>query len=228
MNKNIILNKKRKKHRNPGKYNDNFSIKKKNNNILILHSCKLLKAFFNDEGIIALVLDAENMNTTKTLMKLGPKLKKVIIVENNKETYKKMIETIRINKLDNIEIHNCLMDYYLLNHLNPKINVVYFDLNENFFTSDKSYGSDYAINYFLQKNESKELILAATFCLRSIFSGKYDLQEKKILILLEKIFIANGFEYKKLISKKDMRYRGQKGFNKALMFVLYNLKRYDN
>ena len=48
------------------------------------------------------------------------------------------------------------------------------------------------------------------------------------LILLEKIFIANGFEYKKLISKKDMRYRGQKGFNKALMFVLYNLKRYDN
>ena len=223
-----FLKNKRKKHRNPGKYQDNFSIKKKNNNILILHSCRLLEAYYNNEGITALVLDAEKMNTTNTLLKLGPILKKVIIVENNKETYNKMLQAINIYDLDRVEIHNCLMDTYLREYLNPKINVVYFDLNENFFTSERSYGSDFAINYFLEKSVAKEIILAATFCLRSIHSGKYDLQEKKILLLLEKIFIVNGFDSKKLISEKDMRYRGQKGLNKALMFVLYSLKRNEN
>ena len=41
-------------------------------------------------------------------------------------------------------------------------------------------------------------------------------------------FLVNGFDSKKLISEQDMRYRGQKGLNKALMFVLYCLKRNEN
>ena len=61
MDQNLL---KRKKHRNPGKYTDKFSIKKTENNISILHACKLLKGFYIEEGIIALILDAEKMNTT--------------------------------------------------------------------------------------------------------------------------------------------------------------------
>ena len=229
MDQNLLNQKqKRKKHRNPGKYTDNFSIKKTENNISILHACKLLKSYFNKEegGITALILDAETMKTTKTLLILGPRLKKIIIVENNKETYNKMKEEeiYKIN-LEKIELHNCLMDTYLENYLNPKINVVYFDLNESFFTSKISYGSDYAINYFLKNSEEDEIIFAATFCLRSIHVGKYELEKNKILLFLKKIFLGNGFDSRQVIPNKKMRYRGQKGPNKALMFVLYHLKK---
>ena len=227
MNQNLLNQKQeRKKHRNPGKYTDKFSIKKTENNISILHSCKILKAYFNGEGITALILDAETMKTTKTLMMLGQRLKKIIIVENNKETYNKMTEEISNKNLnERIELYNCLMDTYLENYLNPKINVVYFDLNESFFTSKISYGSDYAINYFLKNSEENEIVFAATFCLRSIHVGKYELEKKKILLFLNKIFLGNGFESEQLILNKKMRYKGQKGPNKALMFVLYFLKR---
>ena len=226
---NTLVNKKRLKHRNPGKYQEKFSIKKKENNVLILHACKLLNAYYNNEGIIALILDAEEMNTTNSLLRLESILKKIIIVENNKETFDKMKEKIISNNLDKIELHKGKMDLYLENDLNPEINVVYFDLNESFFSSKVSYGSDYAINLFLRKSEVNQIVFAATFCLRSRNVGKYDLEEKKILLFLEKIFRVNGFKSKLLIRKKDMRYKGQKAHNKALMFVLFFLDKYvDN
>ena len=168
------------------------------------------------------------MNTTKTLLKLGSRIKKIIIVENNKETYNKMLEEINTKKLNKVEVHKNKMDIYLENYLNPKINVVYFDLNESFFTSEVSYGSDYAINLFLKKSQVNEIIFAATFCLRSCHVGKYELEKEKILLFLKKIFLGNGFNFTQLILNGKMRYRGQKGNNKALMFVLYKLTKIED
>ena len=224
---NNLLNQKHLRHRKPGNYDDKYSIKKAKNNTFILHACKLLKAYYDSTGITALILDAEEMRTTDALLYLGPILKKIIIVENNKDTYNKIKETIESNELtDMIEIHNCLMDKYLQNDLDTKINVVYFDLNESFFSSKVSYGSDWAINLFLSKSEVDEIVIGITFCLRSRNVGNYDLEEKKILLFLEKIFLGNGFKYTRLFMN-DTRYRGQHAQNKALMFVFYFLQRYE-
>ena len=71
------------------------------------------------------------------------------------------------------------------------------------------------------------MIFAATFCLRSIYEGNFDLEENKILILLNKIFLGNGFKYRQLILNNKMRYKGQRALNKSLMFVLYKLTKID-
>ena len=75
------LNKKIKipRKRNPKEYKDNFSIKKAENNTLILHACKLLKSYYNGEGIRALILDGEKMRTTNSLKFLDSRLKELII-----------------------------------------------------------------------------------------------------------------------------------------------------
>jgi hypothetical protein len=222
------LKQKRKKRRRPGKYPDKYSIKKAENNIFILHACKILNAYYTSEGITALILDGEHMRTTNILLNLGKILKKLIIVEVNKSTYDLMKIKLASKNINNItEIHNCLMDKYLENYLNPNINLVYFDLQENFFSSTTSNGSDRAINLFLQKSLVNEMIFAATFCLRSIYEGNFDLEENKILILLNKIFLGNGFKYRQLILNNKMRYKGQRALNKSLMFVLYKLTKID-
>ena len=229
MDKNLLLNQKRKKHHKPGKYTEQYSKKKTENNISILHACKILKGFYIKEGITALVLDAEKMNTTKILLKLDQRIKKIIIVENNPETYNKMLEEIATNKLnDKVELHKGIMDKYLEKELDPKINVVYFDLNESFFTSELSYGSDYAINLFLKRSEENEIVFAATFCLRSLHVGKDESEKVKTLLFLKKIFMGNGFNYKQLIPDEKMIYRGNKGNNKALMFVLFHLTKIED
>ena len=226
MNNRNFLRQQRKRSRKPGFYPDEYSINKVENNILILHSCKLLKNYYNLEGITALILDGKRMRTTKSLFYLGDILKKLIIVESNKSTYDEL--RYKTQYYNNIEIHNCLMDNYLnKNEFNPLINLVYFDLMETFFSSKKSNGSDHAINLFLQKSEVNELIFAATFCLRSIHKNNFAQQEKKILLFLSKIFLGNGFKYKQLNLTEKMRYKGQRANNKALMFVLYKLTR-DN
>ncbi len=203
-------------------------MKKEENNTLILHSCKLLEAYYNNEqGITALILDAKEMRTTKALMQLGLILKELIIVEKNKNTVEIMKNKIKAKNYDNIIIFNYLMLEYLENFLNPRVNVVYFDLQTNFFSSDNSYGSDYFINQFLQKSEANEIIFASTFCLRNNIKKNFNLEEKQIILLLEKIFITNGFKEKPLIPSRKYRYKGQKSQNKSLMFVLYFLKKYD-
>ena len=73
-----IKKEKKLKYRSPGKYPDKYSIQKVENNILILHSTKLLKAYYNDEGINALILDGKEMKTTKTLLNLLDILKALI------------------------------------------------------------------------------------------------------------------------------------------------------
>ena len=73
-----------------------------------------------------------------------------------------------------------------------------------------------------------EIILAATFCLRNSVSQSHEIQQKKILLLLDKIFTANGFLYKSLISNKKLRYKGQNTGNKSMMFVLFYLRRDAN
>ena len=169
------------------------------------------------------------MRTTNSLLKLGPILKKLIIIESNKQTYNELSNKISSENYNNIELHNCLMDRYLNKiEFNQNINVVYFDLMETFFSSSISHGSDHAINLFLQKVEADEIIFAATFCLRSIHQSKFDIEEKKILLFLGKIFLGNGFQYKQLNYTKKMRYKGQRANNKALMFVLYKLTRDKN
>ena len=224
MNNRNFLRQKRKRSRRPGIYPDEYSKTKAENNILILHSCKLLDSYYKEEGITALILDGKEMRTTKSLLYLGKKLKKLIIVESNKSTFNELKD--KTEDYDNIEIdiHNCLMDNYLnKNEFDSNINLVYFDLMENFFSSKASNGSDHAINLFLQKSKVNQIIFAATFCLRSVHKSKFELQKNKILLVLGKIFLGNGFNYEQLNYNEKMRYKGQKANNKALMFVLYKL-----
>ena len=235
MNNRNFLRQKRKRSRRPGIYPDEYSKTKAENNILILHSCKLLDSYYKEEGITALILDGKEMRTTKSLSYLGKKLKKLIIVESNKSTYNKLLDKKKDYNNIEIEIHNCLMDNYLnKNEFDSNINLVYFDLMENFFSSKASDGSDHAINLFLQKSKVNQIIFAATFCLRSIHKSNFELQKKKILLVLGKIFLGNGFNYEQLNYNEKMRYKGQKANNKALMFVLYKLTKdkdeniYDN
>ena len=236
MNNRNFLRQKRKRSRRPGIYPDEYSKTKAENNILILHSCKLLDSYYKPEkGITALILDGKEMRTTKSLLHLGEKLKKLIIVESNKSTYNKLLDKKKDYNNIEIEIHNCLMDNYLnKNEFDSNINLVYFDLMENFFSSKASDGSDHAINLFLQKSKVNQIIFAATFCLRSVHKSNFELQKKKILLVLGKIFLGNGFNYEQLNYNEKMRYKGQKANNKALMFVLYKLTKdkdeniYDN
>ena len=236
MNNRNFLRQKRKRSRRPGIYPDEYSKTKAENNILILHSCKLLDSYYKPEkGITALILDGKEMRPTKSLLHLGEKLKKLIIVESNKSTYNELLDKKKGYNNIEIEIHNCLMDNYLnKNEFDSNINLVYFDLMENFFSSKASNGSDHAINLFLQKSKVNQIIFAATFCLRSIHKSNFELQKKKILLVLGKIFLGNGFNYEQLNYNEKMRYKGQKANNKALMFVLYKLTKdkdeniYDN
>ena len=224
MNNRNFLRQKRKRSRRPGIYPDEYSKTKAENNILILHSCKLLDSYYKEEGITALILDGKEMRTTKSLLYLGKKLKKLIIVESNKSTYNELLDKKKDYNNIEIEIHNCLMDNYLNKiEFDSNINLVYFDLMENFFSSKASNGSDHAINLFLQKSKVNQIIFAATFCLRSIRKSNFELQKKKILLVLGKIFLGNGFNYEQLNYNEKMRYKGQKANNKALMFVLYKL-----
>ena len=213
----------KRKKRLPGIYKDKYSIKKDENNILIMHACKLLKAYYNEEGIKALILDGKKLRSTKTLLNLGDKLKQLTIVEYNQETYFKIIN--KIKKYHNIKCFKSHINDYILKNNSFNINVVYFDVMLNFFSSNSSLGSDFVINEFLSRNQANELILAATFCLRSYESMNYDSEERNILVNLNLIFNSKNFEQKQLLPNESMRYKGQTGFNKALMFVLFYLKK---
>ena len=96
MNNRNFLRQKRKRSRRPGIYPDEYSKTKAENNILILHSCKLLDSYYKEEGITALILDGKEMRTTKSLLHLGEKLKKLIIVESNESTYNELLNKKKI------------------------------------------------------------------------------------------------------------------------------------
>ena len=209
------------KNRIPGIYPDLPTKEKAKNNISILHACKLLNAYYNEKGINALVLDGKEMRTTRILSSLGKKLKSVNIVEYNNETYEIMLK----KKKPFVHCHNCHIKEYLDELNDPTTNVVYFDIMSTLFSSEKSYGSDIIIHKFLQQSLCDEIILAATFCLRNSISQSYEIQQTKILLLLDKIFVINGFSYKSLLSKKKLRYKGQNTGNKSMMFVLFYLQR---
>ena len=215
----------KKRNRNPGKYPDKYCPKKEENNTFLLQSCKLLNSYYGEEGIIALILDGKEMRTTKTLKSLGHRLKHLTIVEFNKDTFEEMQKNINLHNDNFISVYNCHMSDYVQKYNDPKVNVVYFDLNLNFFSSNKTDGSDIIIHNFLQKSSVDEMIFAATFCLRTSESINYEQEQKFIIIILEKIFITNQFEWTNLIENKDMRYQGQTGANKALMFAIYYLKK---
>lgn len=214
------------KNRIPGEYPDLPTKEKAKNNISILHACKLLKSYYNKEGINALILDGKEMRTTRTLQSLGDKLKSINIVEYNNPTYELMINEKKLKS--KIHYYNCHIKEYIDDLNDPNTNVVYFDIMSTFFTSEKSFGSDIIIHKFLQQSMCDEIILAATFCLRNSVSQSHEIQQKKILLLLDKIFTANGFLYKSLISNKKLRYKGQNTGNKSMMFVLFYLRRDAN
>ena len=210
------------KNRIPGIYPDLPTKEKAKNNISILHACKLLKCYYNQEpSINALVLDGKKMRTTNTLTKLGNKLNNITIVEYNNSTYEKMLSAKKLNP--RIQIYNCHIKEYIDSLNNCFTNVAYFDIMSTFFTSEKSFGSDIIINKFLKDSLCDEIILAATFCLRNSISQSHQIQQKKIMILLQKIFEINGFKYKSLISDKNLRYKGQNTGNRSMMFVLFFL-----
>ena len=217
----IIIPGRDSRNRIPGYYPDLPTKEKQKNNISILHACKLLKSYYNQNGIKALVLDGKEMRTTNTLKSLGDRLKTIYIVEYNNPTYELMLN----NKKSNVRCFNCHIKEYIDDLNDPYTNVAYFDIMSTFFTSEKSYGSDIIIHKFLQQSFCDEIILAATFCLRNSASQFYEIQQQKILLLLKKIFIINGFSYKSLLSKKKLRYKGQNTGNRSMMFVLFYLKK---
>jgi len=218
----IVLPGRALKNRIPGIYPDLPTKEKAKNNISILHACKLLKCYYNQEpSINALVLDGKKMRTTNTLTKLGDKLNNITIVEYNNATYEKMLHAKKLNP--RIQIYNCHIKEYIDSLNNCFTNVAYFDIMSTFFTSEKSFGSDIIINKFLRDSLCDEIILAATFCLRNSVSQSHQIQQKKIMILLQKIFEINGFKYKSLISDKNLRYKGQNTGNRSMMFVLFFL-----
>ena len=161
------------------------------------------------------------MRTTRALQSLGAKLKFINIVENNNQTCEKMVN----KNIPKIHCNNCHIKEYVYELNEPSINVVYFDIMSTLFTSEKSYGSDIIINEFLRQSFVNEMIFAATFCLRNSISQSYEIKQKKILLLLDKIFIVNGISSKKLLPKNKLRYKGQNTGNKSMMFVLFYLFR---
>ena len=161
------------------------------------------------------------MRTTHTLTRLGKKLNNITIVEYNNATYEKMLYAKKLNP--KIQIYNCHIKEYIDSLNNSFTNVVYFDIMSTFFTSEKSFGSDIIINKFLKDSLCDEIILAATFCLRNSVSQSHQIQQKKIMILLQKIFELNGYKFKSLISDKNLRYKGQNTGNRSMMFVLFFL-----
>ena len=218
----IVLPGRANKNRIPGIYPDLPTKEKAKNNISILHACKLLKCYYNqDPSINALVLDGKKMRTTNTLTRLGNKLNNITIVEYNNATYEKMLHAKKLNP--RIQIYNCHIKEYIDSLNNCYTNVAYFDIMSTFFTSEKSFGSDIIINKFLKDSLCDEIVLAATFCLRNSVSQSHQIQQKKIMILLQKIFEINGFNYKSLISDKNLRYKGQNTGNRSMMFVLFFL-----
>ena len=217
----IIIPGRDSRNRIPGTYPDLPTKEKAKNNISILHACKLLKSYYNQDGINALVLDGKEMRTTNTLKSLGNRLKNIYIVEYNNPTYELMLK----DKKSNIHCFNCHIKEYIDDLNDPYTNVAYFDIMSTFFTSEKSFGSDIIIHKFLQQSKCDEIILAATFCLRNSVSQFYEMQQQKILLLLEKIFFINGFAYKSLLPKKKLRYKGQNTGNRSMMFVLFYLKK---
>jgi len=220
----IIIPGRELRNRIPGEYPDVPSKEKAKNNTSILHACKLLKAYYDTNGIRALILDGREMRTTRTLQSLGQNLKWINIVEYNNQTYERMIKS----KIPKIHCHNCHIKEYVYELNDPETNVVYFDIMSTLFTSQKSYGSDIIINEFLRQSNVNEMIFAATFCLRNCISQSYEIQQRKILLLLDKIFNINGFYSKRLVSKNKLRYKGQNTGNKSMMFVLFYLERMKN
>ena len=219
----IIIPFRNHQNRLPSYYPDIDSKIKKEHNIAILHSCKLLKSFSNNEGIFAMILDGREMRTTKELFFLNDNLKELKIVEYDPITYKELIEKTKNEK--KIEIFQTHIYSYVKNFSSPFINVVYFDVISNFFSSKKTYGTESIIELFLEKSKVDEIVLAGTFCLRSSFIRNFEEQKKNILVRLEQLFIKNNFVGKLVIPEKEILYRGQRSCNKSMMFVLYLLNR---
>ena len=219
----IVIPQRISKNRKPGEYPDTPSLFKTKNNILIIHACKFLKAFDNEEGIRALVLDGKEMRTTNTLRNLGNKIKSIDIVEINNETFINMKKQCLNDK--KIHFFNCHINDYITNYNNPKTNVAYFDIMSTFLSSEKSFGSDFVINEFLKQSKVDEIILAATFCLRCPSKMSFEIHKRQIKILLNKIFEFNGFIGKILVPEEELKYKGQNGPNNSMMFVAYYLER---
>ncbi len=219
----IVMPEKQKSFREPGYYPDIPSEIKKKHNIYILFACKFLKDLYNGNGIKALILDGREMRTTKELFFLNDNLKELKIVEYDPMTYKELIEKTKNEK--KIEIFQTHIYSYVKNFSSPFINVAYFDVISNFFSSKKTFGTESIIELFLQKSKVEEIVLAGTFCLRSSFIRNFEEQKKNILVRLEQLFIKNNFVGKLVIPEKEILYRGQRSCNKSMMFVLYLLNR---
>ena len=81
------------------------------------------------------------------------------------------------------------------------------------------------LNEFLKKNKCNEIILGITICLRDGSTLSYNVKEKKILTLLDKVFKGNGFDYVNLTTENDSRYKGQGMCCRGMAFYLFLLKR---
>ena len=75
---NQILKRKKIRKRSPGKYPDVYSMKKEENNTLILHSCKLLEAYYNNEqGITAFNIRCKRNENHKSFNAVGLNFKRI-------------------------------------------------------------------------------------------------------------------------------------------------------
>lgn len=196
---------------------------KTKHNRLIATAARLLESYKNGEGINALVLDGKEMRTTKMLQSiLGSLLNTVYITEYNLSTY----DIQKNNCPKNVKPFHCHIEDFVDEVPEAKfVNVAYFDITCNFRDTQNSNGSESVIRKFLEKSKMKEIVLAATFCMRSSDPRPYEEQKKFILDTLCQIFENNNFGFKPLLHEKEMMYKGQQAGNKGMMFCAFILRR---
>ena len=115
-------------------------------------------------------------------------------------------------------------------HLKKKFikdtNLIYLDINSNFFKLSGEYeGAKYTVKKILKNLRVKRIIFAMTFCLRnSIKDFKHSTHCEKINDKLDDYFRQFGYDYLSLVNEKDNLYRGNSGFGN-LYFNIFLLEK---
>lgn len=188
---------------------------KRRHNRLIMNKMKLL-----GPGVRAIILDGKNLRTTQSLMRCQRLIKKITIVEINNESYSLMKNKIKDHpKIELVKGH---LYEYIVDHFNPKTNLIYLDLMSNYFNSENTFGTQSYLTKILMTLTSEKILFAATFCMRTNTSGMTFGKQQRCIILdfKEKCNLYN-FKYISLLNEESILYKGQKGC--PMLFILYML-----
>ncbi len=211
-----------------GKFNDIYSPQKRENNFSIL---KYSKSFLsNQEDINALILDGPKIRTCHFLKRLN-NIKNIVIVEGNEDHFNQIktslleMQKFYINeKLKITVIKNDIFKYKNNEYL-KKINLVYLDINTNFF-SFSSAGAEVIVKRLLKRIKMQKIVFAVTFTLRNPIKDFIHSHHCSLIeIKLKEYFHKFGF---KVIEKQNIGidgiYKGNSGHGN-LYFNVFCLKR---